>query len=378
MKQLNRPINWVLCALFVLMSVALMDAADFDFTITARFKNAVPSDSRYPYFDYCGFDCKNSDPRIRFVDQYCDTSCRQFNNVWGPFCYTGERCPNIFNTGARSALQLRWGAPAGESGMSGMGFNYVNNNGRGTFDVQREFKLGDLTHYNFPISASTVVPKFEFEFTLTISRGGTTFLDKATLNFPMNVDETPNNLVPPPCANPTCPYATRLGCANGAPGCPDRIIFTSQVLKDLVFTLSDGSKYTFAITGFRLPGSTATIPQFISDEKMSTTAEIWAVVTRACPDCSKQKNTVPVFNQGTFTCTCVCPETPCPAGQIRQADCECGCPQDVCGVGATAVLRNGKCTCDCTTGDPSKCIKPKLPVLCVDTWLLYTSPSPRD
>jgi len=347
-----------------------VEGAQFKTVISAVFTNVQPATPSNPYYDFCGWDC-SGERNVKTENSYCDYSCRQKYNCksflgicfdssafWGPFCY--RNCPGQFNNPVASNIHLRWGTPGSNSGQSGMGFSPFST----TVDVQQEFLIGSLTHYNFPIAGGSNVVSFSFIFTLSLFlNDGTQVVQPTAFTFPMNCDETPNNLTPSNCPGPypvgKCPYPTRIPC-NQRPQCADRISFVSQTNKQS-FKIGD-AQYTLAITGMRLPVDTVSTSDFISDEAQANTAKIYGIITLQCPNCPDGKETF--WDTKTFTCRCLCSNT-CPSGQVLQADCSCACAVN-CGLNAKSNLVNGACKCDCKTGDNSQCLAPKVTSDCTD------------
>eukprot|EP01098_Paradermamoeba_levis_P007333 TRINITY_DN3022_c0_g1_i4.p1 TRINITY_DN3022_c0_g1~~TRINITY_DN3022_c0_g1_i4.p1 ORF type:complete len:459 (-),score=55.41 TRINITY_DN3022_c0_g1_i4:51-1427(-) len=353
---------------FLLLVVTLFCVSEvygqLTFSITAAFLNVKPSGKSY--YDFCGFPCSGSGVEDR--TDYCDFDCRDdykctvrvpliglclsHESVWGPFCYTNG-CPSIFNQAKSAQFQVRWGQPAESTGQSGMGFNPMS----GALPIQKEFKLGELIHYNWPIYAGTFVEKYTFQVKLTINRGNEVVLRGATFSFDMTVDETTNSLGQKGCGG-SCPYSSRepLQCSRGLPYCPDRIMVTTGV-SDVKFALNNG-QYTLALSGFRLYDQQQTLNYFISDEGRFTPAEMYGVVTQACPTCPNKETQV-FFDLKTLMCSCPCTNTACPANQVRQPDCSCKCPTNLCNVGAVAKPdATNFCKCDCSTGT---CPSPRVP-----------------
>ncbi len=149
--------------------------------------------------------------------------------------------------------QVRYGRPADNnpdnctpfSNQSGFGFD--GSNGVPNFNPGEQFLLGVFTHYNNEIyvnrdDAADRLRTVDLAVALN-------FTDPAlseTLNYTVQLDETPNEAFP-------CAYGN-----EGGRGCNDRVTFPTAI-GDETFTI-DGVEYTLQITGFVDNGESSSCP----------------------------------------------------------------------------------------------------------------------
>jgi len=126
------------------------------------------------------------------------------------------------------------------TGQGQSGFGFDGNDGDFTITPGQVFLLGKFTHYNRPITASSILRYVDLAVTLSLTDPAAT----QTFNFTVELDETPNTAG-------TCQY----GQTNGP--CDDRVILPTSV-PDQTITIG-GVPHTLQITGF-IPGSTAACP----------------------------------------------------------------------------------------------------------------------
>src|SRR5690606_3318424 len=145
--------------------------------------------------------------------------------------------------------------------QSGVGFEGGTTS---TFASGEPFVLGELTHYNNPVFASSLLESATLGLTINFSDP----LYNGVFNTTVTLDETANNLN-------TCPYGDSQPCA-------DRISIERQS-----FTFSvDSTNYQFEIIGM-IPGTlgSCTFDQsristnFISDENASNSACLFGTLT---------------------------------------------------------------------------------------------------
>ncbi len=152
----------------------------------------------------------------------------------------------------------RWGTSTG-SGKSGLGFD-PSNPPAASYAPDALFKLGDLRHYNNPISSGTAADSVDLDLLTSVtdaSPSGQTF------KFRFLIDETPNSL---PCA-----YSSSTPCA-------DQITFQNLDLSS-AFSIG-GVDYTLALIGFSFDGQQIS-DSFISQEGGTNTIGLYAKFTQA-------------------------------------------------------------------------------------------------
>ena len=154
--------------------------------------------------------------------------------------------------------EVRWGEGVnpGIEGQSGLRFDGI---GSLEFNIDETIDIGDLTHFNNPIVASTAASGATLELGLDFS---TPELSQA-FTFSFGIDETPNE---EPCTYPT---------DSGNP-CSDRIFFPSAFPTES-FSF-DGTDYTLELIGFGESDSDIT-SGFISQEGGNNVTNLFARVT---------------------------------------------------------------------------------------------------
>lgn len=172
--------------------------------------------------------------------------------------------------------QVRYGRPSGQTGCgsfsSRSGFGFDGANGPLVFNPGEVFLLGQLTHYNNPIRANTLLKLVDLAVTLDF----TDPVLNTTLDFTMQLDETNNS------ANP-CPYGDSTGN-----GCDDKVTFPSTI-PDQTFEI-DGVTYTLQMVGF-VPGTNATcsaddtpVDNFVTGEGQQNDACLFARILEVTHD----------------------------------------------------------------------------------------------
>ncbi len=174
----------------------------------------------------------------------------------------------LVSTSAGAEQQLRFGdndfnagCPADPSVQSGIGFE---GSAGATFSSGQPFVLGELTHYNNPIFASSLLVAADLNLSIVLSDPATT----QTLTTTITLDETANSLT-------TCPY-------GDTPPCADRLSLTRQTVP---FT-AGGQNYQLEILGL-IPGQMGTCSysesqinwSYISDENAANSACLFGRLT---------------------------------------------------------------------------------------------------
>lgn len=155
--------------------------------------------------------------------------------------------------GNGSEEQVRWGTSLG-SGQSGLGFTGVAPPPI-SFGVGDTFQVGQLRHFNAPISAGTGVDAVD----LSVSLASSDPAGLTGLTFTLDVDETPNT-------------------TGGSPGDDDFIQFPSG-FPNQTFEIG-GTLFTLELLGFGSSPETL-VPQFQSPEGGTNTTLLWGTVTAA-------------------------------------------------------------------------------------------------
>ena len=172
-----------------------------------------------------------------------------------------------------SDAQIRWGMPADPTDKSGLGFTNVAAH---ALTYGTPFKLGTLTHFNWPTIAGTSATgaSLSIHIKVTPSLGGALIVDADT-EIPFAIDETPNYedfSVSPPV---TCPYPSMAGNP-----CSDKVTFSMAT--STVGSSTSTTIYDLNITGFVAPGTTNQVDALISDESQSSSAELWGELHEHC------------------------------------------------------------------------------------------------
>lgn len=162
-----------------------------------------------------------------------------------------------------SETQIRWGIPfygGGTSEKSGLGFTGV---GPSTFGLGEIFQVGKLRHFNEVISGDSAASGVNLSLFLNFDDPVAT----QSFNLNLQIDETTNE--------GTCAYFSITPCA-------DKISISETSLSNK-FSVA-GIDYTLQLLGFSLtPGGTP-IKEFISQEKGTNEALLFAKVTAVGPE----------------------------------------------------------------------------------------------
>lgn len=162
----------------------------------------------------------------------------------------------IYNSVNGTFTDVRWGNNLG-SGQSGLGFDPTNPPPV-DYPVNANFLLGELRHYNNPITNAASSVDLDL---LTDIAGAVPTLQ--TFAFRFLIDETPNS--------GTCVYFSVTPCA-------DQITFQNL---DLTSAFSIGGQdYTIALVGFSSNGTTFA-NNFISQEGGTNSIGLYARITEA-------------------------------------------------------------------------------------------------
>lgn len=147
--------------------------------------------------------------------------------------------------------EMRWGTPAGGGGKSGYRFD---SSAPPSFSVATgtNFKLGDFTHFNFPITGTTL-KSAQLNITADLKFNGTS-LTGGPYTFSFLHDETPN---------------------VGGPASNDKVTFTNLATSS-TFNVG-GETYTLELLGFQLGGSTMPSATFSTVEGQTNTTGLIAI-----------------------------------------------------------------------------------------------------
>ncbi|CAB9529452.1 expressed unknown protein [Seminavis robusta] len=157
--------------------------------------------------------------------------------------------------------EIEWGQTTGNNDQSGLD---TASNVPGTVIPGPEFAIGTLTHNNNPITGSALT---HVELVVTVTANGMPY----QFVYQLSIHETPNS------ANP-CPYPT-----TGSGGCSDRIFIIDNPSPQTVM-LAGGVNFEIDLLGFRMCPNCPIKTQFISQERQSTSADLYAnLVLTDCP-----------------------------------------------------------------------------------------------
>lgn len=157
-------------------------------------------------------------------------------------------------------VQGRWGYPAdpNRGQKSGLGFQGAD----GDLESNRDFLIGTLTHFNFPIVGGSAASAITLTFDLALGDGG-----GSPASFPVRfeVDETPNA--------GSCAYPSDTPCA-------DRITWSLPEPRAIEV---DGTVYALNIKGFRESASSTSpaLDGFVSQEGRANSAYLFAELVDA-------------------------------------------------------------------------------------------------
>lgn len=162
--------------------------------------------------------------------------------------------------------QIRWGTPAQgyeTAGKSGLGFKGVADF---SIDVDQVFQVGTLSHHNYTIWSGGAPTQADMSIDLSFAGLGT-----KSFNYTMMIDETLNQQA-------VCPYTTTTNY-----GCSDQITWENAIASESF--AFEGSNYTLELVGFRQSFNSPMVDSLISQEGMSTGANLYAKITKVpAPD----------------------------------------------------------------------------------------------
>lgn len=211
-----------------------------------------------------------------------------FENLTGTWSnVTPSSLPSIQYTDNGSANpEIRWGTAAGSNNQkSGYRFDASTpplEVELGANEASGNFKLGDFTHYNFPISSGTSITGLVLTLSTNI---WVDEVDQGVFSFVYNIihNETPNG------ANPCADGGANYQGVN-LNGCADSVKFSIDTGRSSFFSIDDVD-YTVNIFGFtNSNGSVAT--EFWTVENQENQASLMAnIVSRA--ELTGESNDVP-------------------------------------------------------------------------------------
>lgn len=220
----------------------------------------------------------------------------RFSNAIGGDPSTISYCGSAPQTGCAATpfAQVRWGVPAYATDKSGLGFDPA---GSHVVVYNESFDLGSLTHFNFPVYSGTWASNVTLDLHLRIdpSDMGAPLFDEE-IHIPFTMNETPND------PDVACPYSPSLT------PCSDKITFGTAAFNLGAATAT--TIYQLEIVGFVDPTSSTPTDGLISEEYLSTSAVLRAVLRETCVDADADEICDEVD-------TCVgdevaCPPDPCP------------------------------------------------------------------
>ena len=165
----------------------------------------------------------------------------------------------VYNDANGGFTDIRWGTPL--SAPSGLGFNPTDTPFVANPNVA--FKLGDLRHYNNPITAGTAATSVNLGLATTVAGAAPA---NQNFSFQFLIDETTNQQ--------PCTYPNPL-----TPPCDDRITFQNMTLNQF-FTIA-GINYTLALIGFSNDDGATTQSYFDSQEGGTNDIGLYARLTEA-------------------------------------------------------------------------------------------------
>ena len=170
-----------------------------------------------------------------------------------------------------SETQVRWGTLLGGGGISqksGLGFTGV---GPSTFGLGEIFQVGQLRHFNNPISGGTAASAVNLSLSLNFDNPVTA----QSFNLNLQIEETLNE--------GTCAYFSITPCADK--------ISISETSMSNQFSVA-GIDYTLQLLGFSLTPGGAPINEFISQEGGTNEALLFAKITAVEPETVPEPATV--------------------------------------------------------------------------------------
>jgi hypothetical protein len=220
----------------------------------------------------------------------------RFSNAIGGDPTTITYCGSSPLTACASTpfAQVRWGIPAFATAQSGLGFDPA----AGHVVVYNEtFDLGSLTHFNFPTYSGTWASDVTLDLHLRIDPSDLSApIFDEEIHIPFKMNETPND---PEMA---CPYSPSLT------PCSDKITFGTSTFNLGAATAT--TIYQLDIVGFVDPTSATPTDGLISEEYMSTSATLRAVLSETCVDADADEICDEV--DACIGDEVACPPDPCP------------------------------------------------------------------
>jgi hypothetical protein len=219
-----------------------------------------------------------------------------FSNAIGGDPSTISYCGSSPQTACAAApfAQVRWGVPAYTTDQSGLGFDPA---GGHVVVYDESFDLGSLTHFNFPTYAGTWASDVTLDLHLRIDPSdlGAPIFDEE-IHIPFTMNETPND------PDMACPYSPSLT------PCSDKITFGTAAFN--LGAATPTTIYQLDIVGFVDPTSSTPADGLISEEYMSTSAVLRAVLRETCVDADSDETCDEV--DACIGDEVACPPDPCP------------------------------------------------------------------
>jgi hypothetical protein len=220
----------------------------------------------------------------------------RFSNAVGGDPTTIEYCGSAPQAACTPApfAQVRWGVPAYATAKSGLGFDPA---GGHVVVYDEVFDLGSLTHFNFPTYSGTWASDVTLDLHLRIDPSDLTApLFDEEIHIPFTMNETPNDPLT------TCPYSPSLT------PCSDKITFGTAAFN--LGAATPTTIYQLEIVGFVDPTSSSPTDGLVSEEYMSTSAVLRAVLTETCVDTDADSICDEV--DACIGDEIACPPDPCP------------------------------------------------------------------
>jgi hypothetical protein len=208
-------------------------------------------------------------------------------------------------------------------------------------------RIGRITHYNNQITGTTPT---RLRLTLTVTSPQLT--QNFVISYPLPFIETTN-------------FGSLSECDPGIQRtlspCDDRFSFEDIQLTDSFIV--NNTKYTLEIIGFLQPPDTVPIKKFVTEEKNTSRADVYARIITFCVDteCPPYTAFIP---PPECACECILTDQICQdalgADWRKDNDtCDCICDKQASTCAANETLNTETCTCGCAlTGEQCSSINP--------------------
>ena len=162
--------------------------------------------------------------------------------------------------------EVRWGTGVSQGGFNQSGLLFEGFAPPAfPVDIDDQFDLGALTHFNFPIAGGSAAAGADLALTVNLTVDGEA--QSGVFSYQFLIEETPNVF--------PCPGFQQTGTP-----CDDRITFINLVSADSF--VIDGDHYTIALQGFIVGDEF--IDEFITEENKASRALLMASITKRTID----------------------------------------------------------------------------------------------